>query len=60
MEVNDVKVLKTSSDSFKNRIEDDALFIDKTLLIHEIIRKKRKCKYSLVLEDLGKQRIYQC
>ena len=42
MEVNDVKVLKTSSDSFKNRIEDDALFIDKTLLIHEIIRKKEE------------------
>ena len=42
MEVNNVKVLKTSSDSFKNRIEDDALFIDKTLLIHEIIRKKEE------------------
>ena len=42
MEVNNVKVLKTSSASFKNRIEDDALFIDKTLLIHEIIRKKEE------------------
>jgi hypothetical protein len=54
MEVNDVKVLKTSSDSFKNRIEDDALFIDKTLLIHEIIRKKEEVQIFTRPRRFGK------
>lgn len=54
MEVNDVKVLKTSSDSFKNRIEDDALFIDKTLLIHEIIRKKEEVQIFTCPRRFGK------
>ena len=52
--MNDVKVLKTSSDSFKNRIEDDALFIDKTLLIHEIIRKKEEAQIFTRPRRFGK------